>query len=247
MRLLYQLWNQGEKPVEVDEETITPASLGKGVYLSDEIKERLGEFSSLDLVPCLVCPCRQGVLDADLSAAAAQQAKASLEMRRESRVLAGTATLNQPKERSGEGIELPADPGAAGPFEIMSGRLYLVDAARWRPEFIKGMTVLLDITDAGLPYKAKKGLLHARWPVEDDVDEKVLAGAVRLCAASLGGVNQRVMIAASREAGIVIAACVLREALGVDAKTALAILKGSCTWSVVQKVLRETIEKYRMS
>lgn len=243
MRLLYQLWNQSEKSVEVDEESIAPASLGTSQYLSDDVKERFQEFVGLGLAPCVVCPCRKGFIDADPLGAEAQ-AKARME-RREHQVAARTTALNQPKEGSAQ--RLPLYSGPAESFEIITGRLYLVEAERWRPEFVKGMTVLLDFTDVDLPPKLRKGLLHAKWHAEDNVDEKVLAGAVRLGASAMTGIEQRVMIAASREAGTVVAACILREAMGINAKTALAIIRGACPWARLEKDFIATIEAYRVS
>lgn len=135
---------------------------------------------------------------------------------------------------------------AADVFEVISGRLHAVETGAFRSELMRDITILIDMA-GGLSFVgARKDLVHIKWGATNDVDEELLAGMIRLCATSMHGREQRILLAGARDAIAVISAGVLREYLGCDAATAINIAKG-CGLSIVNSDLIDTVHKYRPS
>lgn len=265
MQLRYLLWNPTGAAVAVDSGKIPPDGYSSKIYLTDEIVRRVREFVELGLRPCLIAPCRQRYMQKQLGHGAEPSRlpqgpsptllDSTLDVADPGRTaVLGRSDIGQyvqaertSKALDDHAVENRPKPGPGGPFEILGGRLFIVDAEQWRPEFIRGVTVLIDLTEGLVLQKSKKDFFHARWCAGENVEAQVLEAVVRFCASSMVGAKEHVLVAASQGAGMVIAACVLRERLGVDAKTALSIIMASCPWGRLEKEMIATIQSYRVS
>lgn len=144
----------------------------------------------------------------------------------------------KPKDESGEPIKS---------IEIIENHLYLVSEEDFRREHLNGMSVFVDLRRGIEPMRVSGDILHVYWDVGDDVDEHVLDGLVHLCAYSMKGDGNRVLIAGSFDAVDTVAACVLREYMGCAAPVALSILRRERPGSLMKQELVETVVRYKPS
>lgn len=100
---------------------------------------------------------------------------------------------------------------------------------------------------SGTPVEAFDKMLIVNAPAEDAVNEMVFAGVVRLCAAAIRGIGQKVLIYGTPDAGETIAACVLREHLAIPADQAVEIMKRVRASALRKSELIETIRNYRLT
>lgn len=127
-------------------------------------------------------------------------------------------------------------------IEVLANRLYLAHAPRF-PESVEGTTVIINFS--GTPVQAFDKIHILNCPAEDCIDEKVLAGIVRLCAAAIRGLKQRVLIYGSTDSCDVVAACVLREHLAIPAEQAVRILRHVRPTALTKIPLLETLNGYK--
>lgn len=100
---------------------------------------------------------------------------------------------------------------------------------------------------SGTPVEAFDKIFVLNAPAEDAIDEMVFAGVVRLCAAAIRGIGQKVLIYGTPDAGETIAACVLREHLAIPADHAIQIMKRVRASALRKSELIETIRNYRQT
>ena len=109
--------------------------------------------------------------------------------------------------------------------EIIAGRLYTSSADTFNRGQLTGITIFLILGGNIDIAKEVKDMVRIYWTAENEVDERVLEGVVRMCSAAMKGRRQRVLIVGEDDAIDTVAACVLREYLGCDAAAALTVIR----------------------
>jgi hypothetical protein len=130
--------------------------------------------------------------------------------------------------------------------ELVEGRLYSIALDELGTEHLDGVTVLVNMSDdigladIGVP-------VTLTWTADDNVEERVLEGVVRLCSSAMKGGKQRVLLVGSQDAVDVLGACVLREYTGCTAGQVFPIMREGHPNSLQKRELMETVLKFRPS
>ncbi len=109
--------------------------------------------------------------------------------------------------------------------EVIEGRLFLSDTASFHAGQLHGISVLVILGGSSELGTDAKDLVRVSWTCENEVDEKVLEGVVRMCASAMKGREQSVLLVGDDDAIDTIAACIIREYLGCGAQTAIGIVR----------------------
>jgi hypothetical protein len=144
-----------------------------------------------------------------------------------------------PRAKRSGGIGRPAR-------ELVEGRLYSIALDELGTEHLDGVTVLINmsddigLSDLGVP-------VTLTWVSNDNVEERVLEGVVRLCSSSMKGGRQKVLLVGSQDAIDTLAACILREYIGCTAGQVFTIMREGHPDCLQKHELMETILKYKPS
>ena len=131
--------------------------------------------------------------------------------------------------------------------EIVAGRLYTIVEDGFSEDLLEDVTVLIDLSkDPGLTINSGSCLLVS-WATSSDVDQNIFEGLVRLCASSMMGKSQRVLVVGAQDTIDTVAACVLKEYLGCNSQTAVNIIREGRTFCLNKSMLIETINGYKPS
>lgn len=132
--------------------------------------------------------------------------------------------------------------------EIVEGRLYTVPYEQFRKTHLKGVTVLVNLTNDPDLLLTQDGAMTVQWWAADNVDERVLEGLVRLISSAMKGTRQKVLLVGAQDAVDTVSACVLREYTGAHDLAAIsAVRRARGGDSLTRPGLRETIKRYRPS
>lgn len=241
----YVLYNRGNAPVKLDSgEIVAPCSLGATFYGRDALFENLEEFKRKGLRVFRLSSAlqlkRRG-WDAILYDSGDEEPDGKA-----AEPTAQGALTSKSSSRKASAPVQSASPAPEGWMEAIAGRLYFVDGERWSAAQAPSATVVVDLTAAGVEL-GNASLLRVRWPVEENVDELVLEGVVRFCSSAMKGASQRVVIVGSLEAVTTLSACVLKEYLGLNGASAIAVLRATTARGLTEPVLIQTVDRYRPS
>lgn len=268
MRRHYLLWNPGPKAVRIGDESLPPEQFGRKSLDCDEVDHLLPELRDkgvhLYRLMAMDIEGRRPVRRRDDSEEEGPTpTQASPRQRELYRKLSGhdlpenatriTASdlidwLMRAKMKADE-LEEEAKPPIVAPIsekclEVLAERLYVAHMPFF-PKEMKGTTIVVNFS--GTPIQALDNTFVMSCPPDDNIDEQVLAGVVRFCAAGIRGTKQRVLIYGSPDAGYVVAACVLREHLGIPAEKAIQILRRVEPSALNKPELVATVGGYRVT
>lgn len=160
-----------------------------------------------------------------------------------------TRSPEQPRLRARKQRSVKAPVPVAGPgLDVLSGRVYALDHLRFDPlRDLTRATMLVWLGDGPPDLQDMKPPITLMWDAPDSVDEWVLAGLIRLCSAAVRGQDQRVVIVGTHDSINTVSACILREYLGCDAKTAISMMRAAGMKGEMRPELLQTIENYRLT
>lgn len=130
--------------------------------------------------------------------------------------------------------------------EIIEGRLYSIVTESFTVDNLAGVSVMVNMSGDRELHELTVPL-EVFWSADSDVDERVLEGIVRMCASSMRGIAQKVLLVGEQDAIDTIAACVLREYLGCPASAAMDIMRYEHPGCLQKHALIETVLKFRPS
>lgn len=253
----YVLYNRGNAPVRLDSgEVIEACSLGATFYNRDALFEHFEEFRQKGLRVFRLSSVLQikrrgmgnqshpavdlGLYDSGDDGPSGKLAEV------ETKPTVRGVLLGKSGARKASAPLLTAPPAPEGWMEAVPGRLYCVEAERWNAAHVSNVTIVVDLTAVGVELGNAR-LLRVTWPAEENVDEGVLEGLVRFCSSAMKGVDQRVVLVGSLDAITTVAACVLKEYLGLDGASALAVLRATTARGLAEPALIQTVDRYRPS
>lgn len=266
MRIRYVVFNPRTKAVQLGDKAIPAAGFSKVLdrdevdFLLPELKEKrlhLFRLSSVDtdgrkslrdpvsdrspVVPTEASP-RQRELYRQLSGHYLPENTTRITA---SELIDGLMKAKMEAAEHAEEIKAPrVTPTSEQCLEVLAGRLYLAHAPHF-PKEMDGTTIVINFS--GVPVQAFDNIFVMNCPADDNVDEQVLAGVVRFCAAGIRGIKQRILVYGSPDVGFVVAACVLREHLGIPAEKAVQIVRRVQPSALDKSELIETVEGYRVT
>lgn len=145
-----------------------------------------------------------------------------------------------PRKRSSDGD------GWRPAREIVDGRLSSVSFDDFTSDHANGATILVSMGDdrgmADLPVP-----LVITWSADDNVDERVLEGIIRFCSSAMKGVDQKVLLVGTQDAIDTVAACILREYMGVSAGVAFSIMRNGHPDCLQKHELTDTVLNFKPS
>ena len=131
--------------------------------------------------------------------------------------------------------------------EIIANRLYTVTEEGFDEGDLIGTTAIINLTgDQDLITEAE-AYMYLCWATEDQVDQAMLHGLVKLCSSVMKGKEQRVLIVGTQETIDTIAACVLKEYIGCNSTKAIDIVREGRKYCLNKNILIETINGYKPS
>lgn len=263
MEKRFVLWNPGPASVRVgDEILIQPCGYSDRIFDQDEIDFLKPEVHAKGIRVCIILPVgpdgrrtrrrrpegpdltvpspRQHELYKKLTGQQLEEGIDRIEAsKRIDQALAKRNAAAEHADRRATAIALVPPEGS---FEILAERLYAAHAPAF-PKKVAGITLIVNWTST--PVQSADDVFVLNGVEADNIDEMVLAGIVRLVAASMRGIGQKVLLYGAPDAVAVTAACVLREHLSIPAEQAVRILRRVLPAALGEKMLLETVARYR--
>lgn len=136
---------------------------------------------------------------------------------------------------------------SVGLRKIVENKLYTISEDGYDDGALNKVTAIVNLTtDPGLVVEPEP-FLYVCWSTSRNVNRETWEGLVRLCSSMIKGKDQRVLVIGLQATIDTLAACVLREYLGVNAETAVLIIRTNRTHCLNQSILIETINGYKPS
>ncbi len=265
MQMRYLLWNPGSVPVRVGEDILLPAGgYSSKIFDRDEIDYLQAELHDKHIRICRIAPMgpdghrlrrrqpaetsvvepsfRQRELYKKLTGQELAGDVDRIEASR--RIELAMTARNSAAEWDSSFAEQAVSAQPDGSVEVLMNRLFISVSPSF-PKLLEGITVLVNLSGTHIETSDRIAILNL--PAADAVDAMLLAGVVRLCAASIRGVRQRVLLYGTADAGEVLAACILREHLGIPSEQAARILRRVIPNALMKPELINTLGTYRPS
>lgn len=263
MQKRYLLWNPGSATVRVGEGIVLRAGgYSSKIFDRDEIDFLKAELLDKHIRICLITP-----MDPDgrrlLRRQPGEQTAAEVSLRQRElyksltgrdfadnvdrieasrRIELAMTARDVARERNLGRATPPASVPLEGLVEILMNRVFVAVSPNF-PKSVEGITVLVNVSGTHIETSDRIAILNL--PAEDTVDEMLLAGVVRLCAAAIRGIGQKILIYGTEDASETIAACILREHLAISADQAIQIMKRVKSSALRKSELIRTVQSYR--
>ena len=131
--------------------------------------------------------------------------------------------------------------------EVVAERLYTVSDENFKPEYLSGITTVIDMSGKMGIIPSPEKYLRVVWSTEDNVDEGQFEGVVRLVSSSMKGRKQKVLLVGHQDTVDTVATCVMREFIGCDPQVALDVMRSYRPNCMTKSELIETVFKYKPS
>lgn len=131
--------------------------------------------------------------------------------------------------------------------EVMAGRLFTTRHNMFTPSDLVGRTLVVNLSSDVDLVALSYGHMVMAWPMEEDVEERVFEGLIRMCSSVMKGKEQSVLLIGHQDTVDVVASCIIREHLGCKPEIAIGIVRENRRNCMNKSELLETIFKYKIS
>ena len=139
------------------------------------------------------------------------------------------------------------DRQSVDPSMIIKDRLYTIRHDLLKPEHFENITAIFNLSDKKDLVLNPEKYIYTYWMTDKNVDEDIFFAIIRYCSALMKCDNQRVLLIGYQDAVDTMAACVVREYTGCDAKIALEVTRASRPFCLTKSELIETVFNYKIS